>query len=111
MRISDWSSDVCSSDLVACYRFGWPRLPKRPPSRWRMRRRVLSRSRGGAHPDSPLPIRLGRRVHQRRTRDEVSEGLKAAEKCMRGVRVMSPLGELVRKIGLAWWVDRVGKNV
>src|SRR3546814_3901505 len=26
MRISDWSSDVCSSDLVHCRRFQWRRI-------------------------------------------------------------------------------------
>src|SRR3546814_5959992 len=25
MRISDWSSDVCSSDLLGCYEKEWPR--------------------------------------------------------------------------------------
>src|SRR3546814_7959535 len=30
MRISDWSSDVCSSDLLAYAKFGWETLTRQP---------------------------------------------------------------------------------
>src|SRR3546814_17879971 len=35
MRISDWSSDVCSSDLSACYRSPQPALEQRAEFRLR----------------------------------------------------------------------------
>src|SRR3546814_12677798 len=39
MRISDWSSDVCSSDLAAWGRQGWGRWPARwARSRWGSKR-------------------------------------------------------------------------
>src|SRR3546814_14369566 len=49
MRISDWSSDVCSSDLGPCPRISstcgaaWPRFAAsdRPPRRWSDRKSVV----------------------------------------------------------------------
>src|SRR3546814_13974328 len=75
MRISNWSSDVCSSDLAAAPRpgargglgGGAPALPRgtRPRSRRAraafephpLRRRHLRRRRGGAARGRPLPFR------------------------------------------------------
>src|SRR3546814_5724385 len=44
MRISDWSSDVCSSDLSACRLTERQRSPRCPP---RLHQRILQRSATG----------------------------------------------------------------
>src|SRR3546814_10897027 len=59
MRISDWSSDVCSSDLRGLPSVGPPRRPHRPPLRQRPR---AGRPRRGAPTRRVArPPRRGRR--------------------------------------------------
>src|SRR3546814_15931716 len=45
MRISDWSSDVCSSDLIFLYRGRPPRLPPKPKEKIMARSHPLERYR------------------------------------------------------------------
>src|SRR3546814_3581884 len=73
MRISDWSSDVCSSDLNACLRAAAVRLPRRRGRRRAGRRqqagddgdtlpaarREAARHRFGAEPAGRAPGGLG----------------------------------------------------
>src|SRR3546814_11385753 len=56
MRISDWSSDVCSSDLRACRQSEDARRPRRPDS-------GASRSRHPRRPRRPAGQPADRRQH------------------------------------------------
>src|SRR3546814_7518660 len=86
MRISDWSSDVCSSDLDAAGQF--PAPPDRPL--WRQdagTRAGLSRSLDGGVPQEPagrpLGVRGRARIEQsaRRT-DARSEERRVGKECV-----------------------------
>src|SRR3546814_13138574 len=52
MRISDWSSDVCSSDLPIELPLGW--LRKEPPIFFRGARGPIGKKTGEARHDTPL---------------------------------------------------------
>src|SRR3546814_6080662 len=62
MRISDWSSDVCSSDLAAAERYGY--VPLDTPKR-------LENGKGlGGHPDAIVKCpRRGRGILEVKTAD------------------------------------------
>src|SRR3546814_16652538 len=75
MRISDWSSDVCSSDLRGLPSVGPPRRPHRPPLRQRPR---AGRPRRGA------PTRRVARPPRRRVRRDSDPGWQRLHLVRRG---------------------------
>src|SRR3546814_19358559 len=96
MRISDWSSDVCSSDLVepGTAHVG---VDVAAADLDRLRRHIGAQPRG--HPDQPVAgeYRVG---HTRRIRDHRGEA---------GVEMIGV--EAGRKIGRAWCRERVCQTV
>src|SRR3546814_16460054 len=83
MRISDWSSDVCSSDLRSTHRRSWPacgrcrrrsanrqaRRPRRPGGRRRSEERRVGKS---------VSVRVdlgGRRIIKKKKKQEKTEAI------------------------------------
>src|SRR3546814_16709872 len=66
MRISDWSSDVFSSDLPARRESSGHRSPSAPPSRARRRRRSPNRQALAPHALAASPRRTTLRATRRR---------------------------------------------
>src|SRR3546814_18421142 len=61
MRISDWSSDVCSSDLGACVPRDRVRHRRAPGARWFRRPVAVHRLRRAAGPDGHAQQEVRRR--------------------------------------------------
>src|SRR3546814_17086682 len=88
MRISDWSSDVCSSDLAETLSAGVPnpllrRVARTPHPRRRRGNRgggISGRvpSVGGAEARHPFLAGRARHLHERRDRKTVEEGTSGA---------------------------------
>src|SRR3546814_2629911 len=105
MRISDWSSDVCSSDLLKCYRNlarAWLcRLPRRlalrvhrraPRRKFLVREDQVDRAPGNVdldqvavlyQPDRPALGRLGRDMADRQARGRSEEQTSEIQSLMR----------------------------
>src|SRR3546814_15782626 len=102
MRISDWSSDVCSSDLPNRSANQGREAAAAPQPRWHARARGRPPDRARAWPGR-APIRA-------LLRDEARHRARAAPRAERGPRATPPKGG-ADEIGRASFRERVGPHV
>src|SRR3546814_1459789 len=96
VRISDWSSDVCSSDLCAPKCFSRPRMPmheRKPCSGWGRSSRIFSHKSCAQGPTRPDSVRIFASVQsaKRRCDDGMCSG-----KVVRSEEHTSELQSLMR---------------
>src|SRR3546814_13963689 len=84
MRISDWSSDVCSSDLAAVHaaRAEPARIGRGPTDSEPQRQRRDERDQQGEREQQPMALRQSRKPHLAALRTVRSEERRVGKECV-----------------------------